>query len=114
MIMPRPPRRHVDLEGDLAAQALAGGDSCCCRCFRHLRFPSPPSLRGAKATKQSGLFSIARFLDCFASLAMTIVCDFRVLSRHLVINRIIRIARLLATIEGGAVIGCQRVAVPQP
>src|SRR5690349_18515315 len=25
MIMPGPARRHVDLEGDLAAQALAGG-----------------------------------------------------------------------------------------
>jgi hypothetical protein len=27
MIMPRPARRHIDLEGDAAAQALAGGDA---------------------------------------------------------------------------------------
>src|SRR5881227_3852454 len=48
MIMPGPACGHIDLETDFSAQALTGGDTPCCRCFCHLRFPSPPSLRGAK------------------------------------------------------------------
>src|SRR5258708_34335313 len=52
MIMPGPARGRVDLERDFSAQALTGGDSGCCRCFCHLRFPCPSSLR-AQATKQS-------------------------------------------------------------
>src|SRR5216684_2190030 len=48
MIMPGPARGRVDLETDFSAQALAGGGTPWFRCFCHLRFPSPPSLRGAK------------------------------------------------------------------
>src|SRR5581483_5941128 len=40
MIVPGPARRHVDLEGDLAAQALAGCDAACCRRFCHANSPS--------------------------------------------------------------------------
>src|SRR6266581_1147430 len=45
MIMPGPARRHIDFEGDLAAQALALCNPRCCRCFCHLRLPCLSSLR---------------------------------------------------------------------
>src|ERR1700716_975498 len=48
MIVPGPACRHIDLEADLAAQALTWGYSRCCRCPCHLRFPSQSSLRGAE------------------------------------------------------------------
>jgi hypothetical protein len=35
MIMPGPARRHVDLERNAAAQALAGGDPRCGGWFGH-------------------------------------------------------------------------------
>src|SRR5882724_2990969 len=84
MIMPRPARRDVDLEGDLAAQTLALRHSGCCRCFCHLHPPSVVIAR-SNATKQSRVSRAA--LDCFAEpvigrrfaptrwLAMTVVCD---------------------------------------
>src|SRR5712664_3269926 len=55
MIVPGPARRRVDLEADLSAQALTGGDADRCCCFCHFTLPSPSSLRGAEATKQSSL-----------------------------------------------------------
>src|SRR6266436_7996013 len=51
MIMPGPARGHIDLETDFSAQALTGGGPDCCRCFRHLRFPSVSSLRGANGSR---------------------------------------------------------------
>src|SRR5438034_4438842 len=60
MIVPGPARGHIDLETDFSAQALAGGDTPCCRCFCHLRFPSPPSLRGAK--RRSNPFGRTRWI----------------------------------------------------
>src|ERR1700737_4113264 len=78
MIVPGPAGWYVDLEADPAAQALTGGNSTRFRFFCHLRLPSPASLRGAKATKQSifrrsGMVrrtrpGISRFrVRCFAS-----------------------------------------------
>src|SRR5216683_6065604 len=57
MIMPRPARRHVDLEGDLAAQALALGHSACCRWFRHVH---PPSVVIARSESDEAIQSLLR------------------------------------------------------
>jgi hypothetical protein len=81
MIVPGPARRHVDLEGDLAAQASAGGgfaecDGFCLFLFRfffgkHGRaLSSGLVIAKSEATKQSILSSCGE-MDCFAALAMT-------------------------------------------
>src|ERR1700759_4807986 len=53
MIVPGPARGHIDLECDLAAQALAGCNAGGDGWFGHC--PSSSSLRGATATQQSRL-----------------------------------------------------------
>src|SRR5215472_5048433 len=60
MIVPGPARRHVDLEGDLAAQALAGCDSGGDSWFGHAGSPCNSSLRAKRSNpfrrkKEDGL-----------------------------------------------------------
>src|ERR1700686_2341963 len=105
MIVPGPARRHIDLEADFPAQALAGGDPRCRSCFCHLRFPFSSSLRAP--AKQSIAQQKVWIASSLALLAMTSG------RRHFVINGIIGIARFLAAIEGLAVIRGERKSFPQ-
>ena len=111
MIVPGPAGGRVDLEGDLAAQALAGGDFrllCCSFC--HVRFPSPIVIARSESDEANPFFLYAALSDCFAALAMTVRFS-RLL--QLPMNGIIRIPRCLAAIKRRAVIGRQRESVLQ-
>src|SRR3984893_18094461 len=119
MIVPGPARRRVDLKGDLAAQALAGDDPRCSRCFCHVRYLFPPSLRATRsnptACSKAGLLRRgachrARIRATRWRLAMTAGLS---RSLQLAIRRIIRIPLLLAAIKRRAVVGCQRIAFSQ-
>ena len=89
MIMPGPARRHVDLEADLAAQALADaglpgatGFDLLLFCFFELGKHVPSSrfviacdkrrafAQGSEAT--SNPYLLCSVMDCFAALAMTV------------------------------------------
>src|SRR6266700_5124621 len=72
MIMPGPARRHIDFEGDLAAQALALCNPHGCRCFCHLRLPCLSSLRAQPRSLRhfviAGLIGIADLLATITTI----------------------------------------------
>ena len=69
MIVPGPARRRVDLESDLAAQALAGGYSLLAPLLP-FRF-APISV--IASDDEAIHFFFCRIMDCFASPAMTLM-----------------------------------------